>query len=365
MSWSGISFAQDAAIGGVDSRLAAAEAAVATKLAAAVYDAKVAAIDAKDAEQDGRLGSVETLAASKVASMTYSAKMALLDAKDAEHTAALAVMDAAKLSVAAHDAKMALLDAKDADLTQAVAAVEGRVTAVEGDISGRVQAAIDEKVAQTVFDSLATELRNADSALTASLATKVAAVTQQAVDEAQNGVIATKASIAGVNNALNGLVSQFNQETQRLDAVDASKVAAVDYQAKVDALEEFIGIMLQTYGITKPTGGAYEYTGVKQNLLAPAFSPENPTNIAASGFVLEFDLPNTINQLSFVDVNVGGQWYQAWRGAVAPPNANVLALTRTRVQMNLPVMVTGSVNIFTRYDVHTGNSNAGFASITL
>jgi hypothetical protein len=78
--------------------------------------------------------------------------------------------------------------------------------------------------------------------------------------------------------------------------------------------------------------------------------------------VLEFDLPNTKNQLSFVDVNIGGNWYQAWRGAVAPPNSNVLGIAGNRIQMNLPVMVSGSVQIFTRYDVFTGNSNAGYAT---
>jgi hypothetical protein len=40
----------------------------------------------------------------------------------------------------------------------------------------------------------------------------------------------------------------------------------------------------------------------------------------------------------------------------------VLGIAGNRIQMNLPVMVSGSVQIFTRYDVFTGNSNAGYAT---
>jgi hypothetical protein len=360
-----------------DSRLGSVEAVAASKVAQAAYDAKVVLLDAKDvehdaaiavavakdAEHDGRLAGLDTLVASKLAISTYSSKMAALDSKDAEHDSRLSAVEgvaASKVAQAAYDAKLALVDAKDAEHDGRLSAVEGRATALEGDISGRVQAAIDEKVAQTVFDSLASELRSADSALTAALATKVAATTQASVDAAQNAIINTKASIAGVNNALQGLSNYVNSQVTRLDGVDASKVAAVDYQAKVDALEEFIGVLLQTYTITKPAGGSYEYTGVKQNLLAPAFAPENPANVSFSGNSLSFDLPETVGQISFVDVNVGGTWYQAWRSAVAPPNANVMSISGVRVTVTLPVAIVGVVDIFTRYDAFTGNSDAGF-----
>jgi hypothetical protein len=411
MSFVGGSISQAAAISGAEERLVAVEALAASKVATATFNAKVALLDGKDAEHDSRLGSVEAVAASKVAQAAYDAKVVLLDAKDVEHDAAIAVavandaahaarldgldalvatkvaqtayaskmsaldakdaahegrldaveaLAATKVAQADYDAKMAALDAKDAAHEGRLDAVEGRATALESDISGRVQAAIDEKVAQTVFDSLASELRSADSALTAALATKVAATTQAAVDEAQNGVIATKASIASVNSALQGLSNYVDSQVARLDGVDASKVAAVDYQAKVDALEEFIAVLLQTYTITKPTGGSYEYTGVKQNLLAPAFAPENPTNVSFSGNDLSFDLPETVGQISFVDVNVGGNWYQAWRSAVAPPNANVMSISGVRVTVTLPVAIAGVVDIFTRYDVFSGNADAGF-----
>lgn len=358
MSFVGSCIAQAVQITSQDGRLAAVESLAASKVAQAAYDAKVALLEAADAAAAGRLDAVEAVAASKVASSVYSAKMALVDAKDAEHDSKLIAVEAKN---AEQDGRLVAIEAKDVEQDGRLSAVEGRATALESDISGRVQAAIDEKVAQTVFDSLASELRSADSALTAALATKVAATTQSAVDALQDSSIATKASIASLNN----VIGAFNAELDRLDGVDATKVAIVDYEAKVDALEEFIAVLLQTYTITKPTGGAYEYTGVKQNILAAPFAPENPVNIVASGNALSFDLPNTVGQISFVDVNVGGTWYQGWRSAVAPPNANLLSINGSMVAMVLPVAITGEVDIFTRYDVFSGNSNAGFAHITV
>ncbi len=358
MSFTGGSISQAALISTADSRLTAVESLAASKVAQTAYDAKVASLEATDASQASLLAGLES---NKVSVMAYSAKMALLDATDANQASLLAGLEANKVAVSAYNTKVAELEAADASAIGRLTAVEAKATALESDIASRVQAEIDAKVAQTVFDSLASELRSADSALTAAVATKVATVTQEAVDNAQNAVIATKASIAGVNAALGSLTNAFNAEIVRLDGVDASKVAQSAYDAKIAALEEFIQVMLQTYTITTPNGN-YAYTGEVQNLLAPAFSPENPINISHSGFVLEFDLPNTKDQLSFVDVNIGGNWYQAWRGAVAPPNANVLAIAGNRIQMNLPVMVSGAVQIFTRYDVFTGNSNAGYAS---
>jgi hypothetical protein len=240
--------------------------------------------------QDSRLSAVEALAGSKVAQSVYDAKVVLVDAKDAEQDARLV-------------------------------AVEGRATALESDISGRVQTAIDEKVAQTVFDSLASELRSADSALTTALATKVSAVTQSAVDALQDGAIATKASIAQFNN----LINAFNGELDRIDAKDAEqdgrlsqiesnvdnhenhlngidgtianvilpnlsdlngwrvttegRVGTVEsrlnvqidphlsaHDGKLSAIEEFISVLLRTYTITKPNGAPYAYTGSAQGL---------------------------------------------------------------------------------------------------
>jgi hypothetical protein len=39
------------------------------------------------------------------------------------------------------------------------------------------------------------------------------------------------------------------------------------HDGKLEALEEFVRVLLQTYAITKPGGGSYAYNGAKQNLL--------------------------------------------------------------------------------------------------
>lgn len=225
MSYVGGSISQAVAITGAEGRLSAVEAVAASKVASAVYDAKVALLDAKDAEHDSAI-------AAKVASAVYDAKVALLDAKDAQQDLVIAT----KLSSSVYDLKMIGLDAHDAAHDAAIAALEGRAGAletragaIESDISSRVDAAIAEKVAITTFDALASELRNADSALTTALATKVATVVQAAKDAEQ-------------------------------DAKDA------EHDAKDAALVEFVRAMLSTYTITKPDGSPYSWTGAVQGL---------------------------------------------------------------------------------------------------
>lgn len=368
MSFVGSCIAQAAALDSQDGRLASVEAAVATKVEQATYLAKVAALDAKDSEQEGRLSAVET---GKVAVGTYMSKMSALDAKDAEQDGHLSALDsvvATKVSQAAYDSKVAALEAKDAEQDGRLTAVEGSVSAIQTDISGRVQSAIDEKVAQVVFDSLATELRDADSALTTALATKVAATTQASVDAAQDAIIAQKATIAGVNSALNNLVNAFNGEIERLDAVDASKLNTSAFDSKVAALEEFINLFLRTYTITLPNNTAYAYSGSYQNVLLGGFQAENPVNLAYDSVskLLTFNLPNTAAQLTFVDVNINGQWVQRWNPSLNQPNTTPFSRTGSAITIDLSAFnPSGTLQIFTRYDAHTGNSDAGYAQLTV
>jgi hypothetical protein len=277
MSFTGGSISQGALLSSQDGRISSVEALAGSKVAQSVYDAKVALLDAKDVEHDGRLTAVEALAESKVAQSAYDAKVALLDAKDVEHDGRLDAVEAlaeSKVAQSAYDAKVALLDAKDVEHDGRLDAVESRATALETDISGRVQIAIDEKVAQTVFDALATELRSADSALTSAVATKVATITQEAVDNAQNAVIETKANIADLNasvTTLNASIatkvaqSDYNTKTSDLTSRDYS------FERRLLAFEEFARVLLATYNITKPDGQLYSFTASTQGL--PAGEP--------------------------------------------------------------------------------------------
>ena len=357
MSFVGASIAQAQQITAANSGISSLQAAVAARVELSTYNAKVALLDAKDVAMEGRLDAVEVLAASKVAQSTYIAKVAALDAKDVEVEARLddvEALAATKVAQSAYDLKVAALEGADA-------AAAARLDAIEGDIAGRVQDAIDEKVAQTVFEALADELRLADSALTAAVATKVASVTQQAVDDAQNAVIAQKASIAD----LSGAITTVNAS---ITSLQNGKVDKSQYNAKVAALEEFVQLMLKTYTITLPNNTTYAYNGNFQNALAMGFQPENPVSLAYNSVskLLTFQLPNTAQYLSFVDMNINGAWVQRWNPALNQPNTTPFSRSGSTITINLSAFTpTGSITVFTRYDAYSGNSNAGTAQVAV
>lgn len=357
MSFVGKSIAQAQEISSAASGISALQSAVAARVELSVYNAKVALLDAKDVQQDSRLTDVEAVAASKVAQSTYIAKVAAIDAKDVEQDGRLGdveVLAASKVDQSAYDMKMTALESADA-------AAVARLDALETDIAGRVQDAIDDKVAQGVFDSLADELRSADSALTAALATKVAATTQSAVDAAQNAIITQKADITSLNSA----VASVNAS---IVSLDNAKVSKNQYNAKVAALEEFIQLMLKTYTITLPNNSTYSYTGNFQNALAMGFQPENPVNLAYNSVskLLTFQLPNTAQFLSFVDMNINGAWVQRWNPALNQPNTTPFSRSGSTITIDLAAFTpAGSITVFTRYDAYSGNSNAGTAQVSV
>ncbi len=261
MSFVGQSIFQATQISSADARLAVVEASLPTKVAQVEYNNKVAeiaakhsALDAKDAAHDVALAALD---AAKVEVSAYNTKMTALDTKDAEHDTRVSVLEAAvptKVAQAEYDTKLAAVDAKDAEQDGRLTAVEGRATALESDISSRVQSEIDSKVAQTVFDSLASELRNADSALSAALATKVATTVQVQTDAAQDALIASKVA-----------QTAYDSKTAALDARDYY------FERRMLAQDEFIRAMLATYSITKPDGTPFVYTASVQNLpITPA-----------------------------------------------------------------------------------------------
>lgn len=171
---------------------------------------------------------------------TYQAS--LLGSQDSRITAAETAILANK---ATYDTKVAAIDAKDTEQDGRLDAVEGRVTSLETDISGRVQSEINDKVAQATFDALATELRDADSALSTALATKVAQTVQQQTDDAQNELINSKVSqsdydsyVSSNDAAVASKVDQteYDSYVSSNDAAVASKVAQSDYDTFVSTV---------------------------------------------------------------------------------------------------------------------------------
>jgi len=340
MSFTGVSNLQATQISGLTADRNAINAALDTKLATATYTAKVALLDAVDNQHTADIASLE---ANKVNLSTYNAKIAALDLLDATHDndiQALQSTAATKVAIDDFNAAVADLEAADANLQVGVTTLqnrattlenrandleantgsldlratqletratdlegratqlETRATALETDISNRVQAEIDDKVAQATFDALATELRDADSALSQALATKVATTVQQQTDDAQNALINSKvaqtdydayvasnnaavaskvdqttydATVASVTSALDArvLTSTYDAKMTALDTRDAN-LENRDYhwERRFLAVDEFIRTMLLTYTVTKPDGQPYVWTFSNQQLPA-------------------------------------------------------------------------------------------------
>lgn len=190
-----------------------------------------------------RLDAAELAIVQNLSSAT--AKYALLDAKDVEHDQSLSTLSGVKVDLSVYDAKMTALDAKDAEQDGRLVAVENRATALESDISSRVQAEIDSKVSQVVFDTIHAELMDVDSQLTSTLATKVAATVQADLDASQNSTIATKVAIADydvfVSTATAGIDSKVAQTDY--DLYISTNNALVDTKAaQIDLLNLSTGI---------------------------------------------------------------------------------------------------------------------------
>jgi hypothetical protein len=93
---------------------------------------------------------------------------------------------------------------------------------------------------------------------------------------------------------------------------------------------------------------------------APVITPENPINVSYDGLYIYFDLPNTAQYLDFVDVLIGGNYYRGWADPSSVGDGEFqLDIIDTTVSLELPVLVTGTVQIFTRYDKYTNSAEPG------
>lgn len=202
---------------------------------------------------------------------TYQAS--LIGTQDSRLTAAEAAILANK---ATYDTKVAAIDAKDTEQDGRLDVVEGRVTSLETDISGRVQSEINDKVAQATFDALATELRDADSALSTALATKVAQTVQQQTDDAQNELINSKVAQSDydvyVNSNDAAVASKVDQTeydayVSTNDAAVASKVAQSDYDTFVSTVTANVSgkVSQSTYDAYVSTNDAAVASKVSQS----------------------------------------------------------------------------------------------------
>jgi hypothetical protein len=154
--------------------------------------------------------------------------------------------------------------------------VEGRVSSIETDISVRVDTAISNKVAQSVFDSLASTLRGADSELNSTLQTKVIQTVQLQKDADQSTLIAQKVD----QTVYTAKISTIDAKDLSQDGVIATKLNITTYTNKIMAVEEFINLAQMANYINVSTSlfnpqtstfdsELYVYNGTFQNIPIP------------------------------------------------------------------------------------------------
>lgn len=247
-SYIGYSNTQKVELIETDLRIDALEAALPTKVDLTVYTNKVALLESNDATHTA---DIATLNSVKVDKTTYNAKVSELTTTNANQDTRLTNLEAlaaTKVAQIAYDAKVAELEAVDAAFDVRTTALEGRATAIETNIATTVQAAIDDKVSDAVFQALATELRDKDSELNGILATKVAQTVQNTTDAAQNAQI-----------ALRVLKTDYDSKVSSLDGKN------VNWEKRLLAVDQWIRAMLATYTIKKADNSDFVYTAAYQN----------------------------------------------------------------------------------------------------
>jgi hypothetical protein len=247
-SYIGYSNTQKVELIETDLRIDALEAALPTKVDLTVYTNKVALLESNDATHTA---DIATLNSVKVDKTTYNAKVSELTTTNANQDTRLTNLEAlaaTKVAQTAYNTKVDELEAVDAAFGVRTTALEDRATAIETNIATTVQAAIDDKVSDAVFQALATELRDKDSELNGILATKVAQTVQDTTDAVQNAQI-----------ALRVLQTDYDAKVSSLDGKN------VNWEKRLLAVDQWIRAMLATYTIKKGDNTDFVYTAAYQN----------------------------------------------------------------------------------------------------
>jgi hypothetical protein len=222
-----------------------------------------------------------------------------------------------------------LIYLQDQDITQ----TEGRLDAIQTDISNLVQAAIDSKVPESTYQELAQELRDADTNLSSILDTKVLASVQATFDAAQDTRIAAR-------------VAQTAYDTY----TDASDQSAKIKELKIAAMEQFIRTFLTTYPIVNGAGQTYVYRGYAQpdfDVLPPAVSVIGrfSGNRKLSCRIAEFATRSRSNKVKVTDV-LGATLLDTTItrasliiGSARGDRVSELTLSRALVEADFPITV--------------------------
>ena len=298
------------------------------------YDAYTQANDALNTTQNSRLVTVEDKA--------ESTKQAYESYVTSNNLALSTTNSTATAFRQTYDTYVVDNDAKTVEQDDRLDVHESRLDAIDTNIVGRVDSAINSKVATTTFDLLATELRNADSALSTALATKVATTVQVQTDAAQDARI-------------NARVLQTAYDTYTASDTNTNKLNEI----KIAAMEQFIRALLSTYTVKNGFGQPYIYKGYAQKdfEIAPAalsfvsrFDDKSKINITA----LEFITRSNANQLRIYDVTQA----ELLRGSVAAASKTTSTSTGdvTAVYTMTRAVTSADFPIKLRYQDTSGNA---------
>lgn len=248
MSFTGYSNFQRTQIFDANDRITALEAALPTKVDLTIYNNKVALLEGNDAHHTADIAALNSNKVDKTTHNTKVAELSITNATQNTRLNNLEIQAGTKVAQTEYDAKVAELEGIDSGFRDRVTALETRADNIQTNIGSLVQASIDDKVSDAVFQALATELRDKDSVLYNDLATKVAQTVQDTTDAAQNTQI-----------DLRVLKSDYDTKTSSLDAKN------INWEKRLLAVDQWIRAMLATYTIKKADDTNFVYTAAYQN----------------------------------------------------------------------------------------------------
>jgi hypothetical protein len=231
------------------------------------------------------------------------------------------------------DADIVSLTAFNTSQNNTITALETDITGITNDISGRVQAEINAKVSNAIFEELKTDLEAEDSEIRAILATKVNAALQADLDDGQNDAIDTKVDL-----------TVYNAKVEELTAMNHT------WEERFRAAEEFIRVMLATYTITNPnTNNIFSFSGALQNI-----NPGTP--------LMTLDLVETANNNSWgLDLRLSEYGYNTFTGSIVAVIGGGVAYTLTKSNFDS----TNRKNILTLSSSRSGNAAWNTSGVAL
>jgi hypothetical protein len=249
----GKSLFQEVQINDLVGKLGLIETDLNTKLDKFVYEAKKTLLENNDLRHNSEIAHLE---ANTVDKTVYIAKMALLDAKDFEQDNRIKTLQGllpSKVDQSVFDSTVATLTALDANHEGRIVILENRANAFDTQISSVINVAIGQKIDEAVATNILAGLQDNSTELYQDLQLAVTKAAHDAVNITQDAAIALKADKTYVDGKVVPL-----------------EAANLGWEKRLNAVDQYIRLMLQTYNINLPgnPNTPWEYTAAFDAILA-------------------------------------------------------------------------------------------------